>query len=214
MPRLRYVLVPLIAGAAAALAACSAPASPPSTPSAPSASSDAGAAASPASVPPVSTTAARTLTFTTSAGPITVTLDPGAPRTIASMAALASKGYFHGTRCHRLTTQGIFVLQCGDPTGTGTGGPGYTIPDENLPSTSAGVYRAGTVAMANSGPDTNGSQFFIVYQDSPLPPSYTVWGTVTSGLPAVRKVAAAGVAGGGADGAPAIPVTITSVTVY
>lgn len=68
--------------------------------------------------------------------------------------------------------------------------------------------------MANSGPDTNGSQFFIVYQDSPLPPSYTVWGTVTSGLPAVRKVAAAGVAGGGADGAPAIPVTITSVTVY
>ena len=86
------------------------------------------------------------------------------------------------------------MLQCGDPTGTGTGGPGYQFQDENLTATAVtgGTYPAGTVAMANSGPDTNGSQFFLVYKDSQLPPSYTPFGTITGGLDVLQKIAAAG----------------------
>ena len=129
------------------------------------------------------------------------------------MKALAAKGYFNNTTCHRLTTSALYVLQCGDPTGTGTGGPGYTIPDENLPTDYPHTYTAGTVAMANSGPNTGGSQFFIVYKDSPLAPSYTPWGTVTSGMDTVEKIAAAGVKGGTGDGPPAVPVVIKSTTV-
>lgn len=153
------------------------------------------------------------LTLTTNEGDIQIAMDPAAPTTDASMAYLADQGYFDGTSCHRLTTAGIYVLQCGDPTGTGRGGPGYTIPDENLPAAAADNYPTGTVAMANSGPDTNGSQFFIVYQNTTLPPDYTVWGQVTSGLEVVQKVAAAGVEGGGTDGPPALPLTITSAEV-
>jgi len=111
------------------------------------------------SFPPVADGAS--LKLTTNQGDITIAMDPKAPVTDASMAYLAGKGFFNGTNCHRLTTQGIFVLQCGDPKGNGTGGPGYEIPDENLPANGANNYPAGTVAMANSGPDTNGSQFFI-----------------------------------------------------
>ncbi len=125
-------------------------------------------------------------------------------------------GYFDHTACHRVTTSGIYILQCGDPTGTGSGGPGYKLDDENLPTTSfksagsgAVIYPAGTVAMANSGANTNGSQFFIVYKDSPLAPSYSVIGTVAQGLDIVQKVAAAGVSGGGTDGSPAQPIVIT-----
>ncbi len=131
----------------------------------------------------------------------------------ARRAYLAAKGFFNGTNCHRLTTQGIFVLQCGDPKGNGTGGPGYEIPDENLPASGANNYPAGTVAMANSGPNTNGSQFFIVYKDTTLPPDYTVWGKVSSGMDVVDKVAAAGVQGGAMDGPPALPITIETATV-
>lgn len=109
-------------------------------------------------------------------GPITITLDRSkAPCTVNSFESLAKQGYFDGTACHRLSTQGIWILQCGDPTGTGRGGPGYTFNDE-LGHTRD--YPAGTVAMANSGPNTNGSQFFFVYQDTPLPPQYTVFGTI------------------------------------
>jgi peptidyl-prolyl cis-trans isomerase B (cyclophilin B) len=125
-------------------------------------------------------------------------------------------GYFDHTACHRVTTSGIFILQCGDPTGTGSGGPGYKLNDENLPTTSfksagsgAVIYPAGTVAMANSGANTNGSQFFIVYKDSPLAPNYSVIGTVAQGLDIVQKIAAAGVSGGGTDGSPAQPIVIT-----
>ena len=153
------------------------------------------------------------MTLNTNLGRIVIAMNPAAPITDASMASLANDGYFDGTSCHRLTTQGIYVLQCGDPTGTGRGGPGYQIPDENLPQTEPNNYPAGTVAMANSGPNTNGSQFFIVYADTSLPPAYTVWGEVTEGLGIVEQVAAAGVQSGGVDGTPAQPLTIESASV-
>jgi peptidyl-prolyl cis-trans isomerase B (cyclophilin B) len=104
----------------------------------------------------------------------------------------------------------LSVLQCGDPSGTGGGGPGYTYADETQPDM---VYPAGTLAMANAGPDTNGSQFFLVYEDSALPPDYTVFGTVTQGLDVLQGIAAKGISGGGTDGAPVEPVTISGVTV-
>lgn len=162
---------------------------------------------------PGSVASATAITFATNCGDIAVALDPSAPETVASMAFLAEQGYFDNTQCHRLTTDGIFVLQCGDPAGDGTGGPGYAVPDENLPADGDANYPAGTVAMANSGPGTAGSQFFIVYDDTTLPGDYTVWGTVTSGLDIVEQVAAAGVADGGSDGSPTQPVFIESATV-
>ena len=112
-----------------------------------------------------------------------------APCTTNSFSFLAEHGYYDLTHCHRLTLQGIFVLQCGDPTGTGSGGPGYQFDDENL---SGATYPAGTVAMANAGPNTNGSQFFICWKASPLPPLYTPFGKITSGMDALQKIAAAG----------------------
>jgi peptidyl-prolyl cis-trans isomerase B (cyclophilin B) len=149
--------------------------------------------------------------MTLNGSPITLTLDRElAPCTVNSFTSLADQGYFDDTPCHRLTTAGIFVLQCGDPTGTGTGGPGYSFADE---LSGQETYPAGTLAMANAGPNTNGSQFFIVFADTELPPSYAVFGTVSAdGLTVVKNIAAAGVAGGGGDGPPATPVTITEVT--
>ncbi|MBB3157499.1 peptidyl-prolyl cis-trans isomerase B (cyclophilin B) [Microbacterium proteolyticum] len=148
----------------------------------------------------------------TSAGDIPVTLDgERTPCTVESFVSLAQQQYFSNTECHRLTTSGIYVLQCGDPTGTGRGGPGYRFDDE-LDGTE--TYPAGTVAMANAGPGTNGSQFFLVYDDTKLDPNYTVFGTMSpEGLAVVQSIAAAGTAGGAPDGAPANPVTITGVTV-
>jgi len=154
------------------------------------------------------------ITFTTNQGEIVIeTLPALAPLTVNALAALAQKNYFDNTICHRLTTEGIFVLQCGDPTGTGTGGPGFNIPDENLPEPIENNYPAGTVAMANAGPGTSGSQFFLVYQDTTLGPDYTIWGTITSGLEIVQTIASAGVIDGGPDGAPATGVTIESTKV-
>ncbi|MEU6218034.1 peptidylprolyl isomerase [Streptomyces sp. NPDC047022] len=119
-----------------------------------------------------------------------------APHTVNSFDFLAGQGFFDHTKCHRLTDQGIYVLQCGDPKGTGMGGPGYTIPDENLKDKSlkGNVYPAGTVAMANIGkPHTGGSQFFLVYQDSQLPPMYTPFGTISDdGMKVLKKIAAQG----------------------
>lgn len=134
------------------------------------------------------------------------------PCTLESFRWLAAKGYFTAAPCHRLTTDGIFVLQCGDPTGSGSGGPGYTIPDENL---AGAAYPAGSIAMANTGqPGSGGSQFFLNYKaTSGLGPTYTPWGTITSGLDVLTTVAAAGTKDGGPDGAPKTPVTITSFTV-
>ena len=162
---------------------------------------------------PDATTTATELTLSTNCGDIVIALNPKAPTTIASEAFLAGKGFYDATSCHRLTTSGIFVLQCGDPAGNGTGGPGYSIPDENLPADGAANYPAGTVAMANAGPGTGGSQFFLVYDDTTLPGDYTVWGTVTSGLDIVKEVASVGTQDGGADGSPRQPVFIESATV-
>lgn len=156
---------------------------------------------------------AYTMTLATNCGDIVIdTLPTEAPATVASMAFLTEEGYFDLTACHRLTTAGIFVLQCGDPAGNGTGGPGYSIPDENLPPEGADNYPAGTVAMANAGPGTGGSQFFIVYENTTLPSGYTIWGTVAKGLDVVRGIAAAGVEGGGTDGPPAQRVVIEKAT--
>jgi peptidyl-prolyl cis-trans isomerase B (cyclophilin B) len=116
-------------------------------------------------------------------------LTAAAPCTTYSFRFLAQRGYFDGTHCHRLTTQGIFVLQCGDPTGTGSGGPGYSFNDENL---TGATYPAGTVAMANAGPNTNGSQFFIVWKDTKLSPAYTPFGKVVGGMGVLQRIAAAG----------------------
>ena len=154
------------------------------------------------------------ITFSTNQGEIVIETTPAlAPLTVNAIAALAQKNYFDNTICHRLTTEGIFVLQCGDPTGTGTGGPGFNIPDENLPEAVENNYPAGTVAMANAGPGTSGSQFFLVYQDTTLGPDYTIWGSITSGLDILQTIASAGVVDGGADGAPLTGVTIESTKV-
>ena len=154
------------------------------------------------------------ITFNTNQGEIVIETVPAlAPLTVNAIAALAQKNYFDNTICHRLTTEGIFVLQCGDPTGTGTGGPGFNIPDENLPQPTENNYPAGTVAMANAGPGTSGSQFFLVYQDTSLGPDYTIWGSITSGLDILQTIASAGVVDGGADGAPLTGVTIESTKV-
>ncbi|MFE6411778.1 peptidylprolyl isomerase [Streptomyces sp. NPDC057837] len=144
-----------------------------------------------------------TMTMDTTCGKIDIALKASAaPHTVNSFKFLADKGYFDHSKCHRLTDQGIYVLQCGDPQGTGMGGPGYTIPDENLKDKSlkGGVYPAGTVAMANQynpqtkqGRDSGGSQFFLVYQDSQLPPDYTPFGTVSeAGMKVLQKIAKAG----------------------
>ncbi|WP_431945982.1 peptidylprolyl isomerase [Actinacidiphila sp. bgisy167] len=166
----------------------------------------------------VDTAAKYTLSLQTTCGDIALDLDAkDAPHTVNSFVFLAGKGFFDHTKCHRLTTSGIYVLQCGDPTGQGTGGPGYTIPDENLKAKeiAGGTYPAGTVAMANTGqPHTGGSQFFLVYKDSPLPPSYTPFGTISAaGMKVLDKIAAAGEATGGGDGAPNATVVINKATV-
>ncbi|MEO7234705.1 MAG: peptidylprolyl isomerase [Lapillicoccus sp.] len=150
------------------------------------------------------------VTISTTVGDLEATLGRDAtPCTVNSFLSLADQGYFDDTKCHRMTTSGIFVLQCGDPTGTGSGGPGYSFADE-LDGTE--TYGPGTLAMANAGPDTNGSQFFIVYADSPLPPSYAVFGHVDDAAVAtVEGVAKKGVSGGQGDGAPNEDVTISSV---
>jgi len=162
----------------------------------------------------VLTTFPKKFTLITNCGNIVITtVGAKAPFTMTSIAALANGGYYDDSLCHRLTTQGLFVLQCGDPTATGRGGPQFTFPDENLPANTANNYPAGTVAMANSGPNTNGSQFFLVYANTTLAPSYTIWGTITSGLDIVKAIAKAGAAGGAPDGKPAKTIAIQKVLV-
>jgi peptidyl-prolyl cis-trans isomerase B (cyclophilin B) len=162
-------------------------------------------------------------TITTNDGAIGLELDNGkAPCTVNNFVSLAQQGFYDGTACHRLTTSSsLALLQCGDPTGDGDGGPGYRFPNEYPTNQyrladpalqSPVVYPRGTLAMANSGQGTNGSQFFVVYRDSELPPTYTVFGTVDeTGLAVVDRVAAGGVEDGGDDGPPAMGLTIASI---
>lgn len=197
------------------------------------------AAAKKVPVPPATPNykAAYTAAINTNLGTININLlNAKATCTVNSFVHLASAGYFNASQCHRVTTaNGLYVLQCGDPyakasdklacsqaaNSPGTGGPGYEFTSENLPTgaPSGGTvtYKAGTVAMANSGgSDTNGSQFFLVYKDSTLGPDYTPFGTITSGLDILQKVANAGTSctySGAGDGAPKEKVIINSVTV-
>jgi len=195
-------------GAASAAAAaepathCSYPASPP--------------AARKVGVPPAvpDSKAAYRATIVTNRGDVVIDLlNAKATCTVNSFVYLAGKKYFSNTRCHRLTTSGIYVLQCGDPTGTGNGGPGYKFADENL---SGAIYTAGTVAMANAGPGTNGSQFFLVYRASlALHPNYTPFGTGVKGLGIIQNVAKAGTdnANSPGDGHPREKVVIERVII-
>jgi peptidyl-prolyl cis-trans isomerase B (cyclophilin B) len=164
----------------------------------------------------------------TNQGDVPLVLDRAkAPCTVQSMEFLTNAKFFDGTKCHRLVTgEGLKVLQCGDPQGTGSGGPGFTIPDEKPTGLAQGqpgqdgtplsIYPRGTLAMANTGaPNSGGSQFFMVYGDSQLPPNYAVFGTIdAAGLTVLDKIAAGGVEGEGSqDGAPKIATTIDTAAV-
>lgn len=181
------------------------------------------------------TTGTDTMTITLNGGTVVGSLDVAkAPCTSASFLYLAGKKFFDGTTCNRVTTATTYLLQCGDPGTSGQGGPGYTFANENVPtapdtsgaspsdsasadSSGTVIYPRGTLAMAAPTADQNGSQFYIVYKDSPLPPQYTVFGTVTSGLDVIEKIAAAGAVDGAGkaatDGTPKNPVKITTLTV-
>jgi peptidyl-prolyl cis-trans isomerase B (cyclophilin B) len=163
------------------------------------------------------------VSMATNQGNIGLQLDNAkSPCTVNSFASLAQQGFFKDTPCHRLTTSdGLAVLQCGDPTGQGSGGPGYQFvneyptdqfqPDDPKLQQPV-VYPRGTLAMANAGPGTNGSQFFLVYKDSQLPPNYTVFGTIDqTGLATLDKIAAAGTADGSQDGKPKNDVQVKSI---
>ena len=156
----------------------------------------------------------KQLILRTNCGTIEIALDPKAPFTVTQIAALARAGYYNKTLCHREAVSGFYMLQCGDPTAQGSGDPGFSYPDENLPIGKALTYPAGTVAMANSGPNTNGSQFFLVFGDSPtLGPSYTIWGKITKGLDVLKFIASKGVDNPSGIGAPKIKVAIESAIV-
>jgi peptidyl-prolyl cis-trans isomerase B (cyclophilin B) len=170
--------------------------------------------------------ASYTATLRTSQGDIVIKLRAAqAPCTVNSFVHLAEANFWSGSQCHRISADGgLYMLQCGDPTAkasetltcdgsAGSGGPGYQFADENL---AGATYPAGTVAMANAGPDTNGSQFFLVFQDTSLPPSYTPFGTITAGLDVLKKVAQAGTTctfAGAGGGVPKDKVAITAVTI-
>ena len=174
---------------------------------------DVGTPPDPASTPASGTVG---LLMSTDQGDIPLTLDRAkAPCAAASFAYLASVQFFDGSPCHREVNQPTFgVLQCGDPTGSGSGGPSYKFAEEVTPET---TYPRGTIAMANSGtPGSTGSQFFLCFVDTQLPPEYTVVGTIDeAGLQVLETVAAGGIEGVGpqGDGAPATPVQIESMTV-
>ncbi|MEV0568900.1 peptidylprolyl isomerase [Dactylosporangium sp. NPDC050588] len=169
----------------------------------------------------------KTMTIALGQGTVTTKLDPSkAPCTVESFTYLAGKKFFDNTTCHRMLNDSL--LQCGDPSATGSGGPAYRFPDENnpppapAPSASAAdpsapadtnvLYPAGTVAMANSGVDTNGSQFFLVFKDIKLPPNYTVFGTIVGGMDVLTKIGEGGSEPAN-DGKPKTEAKISSLTV-
>jgi len=234
----RLLLLSCPAAVALSLAGCNlSPSSAPSSAPAPSASSaappratsaagtvsceytPADEAAKPVEPPPttdVPATGTVTYTLALTGGDVTITMDRrAAPCTVNSFASLADQGYFDGTRCHRLADSGIFVLQCGDPTGTGSGGPGYAFAGE---TTGSETYTQGVVAMANAGPGTNGSQFFLVWADSTgldRRPNYTIFGKMdAASRDVVAQMAGEGQDGSNPDGTgrPNNPAEITQVT--
>ena len=170
-------------------------------------------------VPAKATAAGKTFVATvkTTCGDMTFELDGAkAPQTVASFINLAKTGFWAPSPCHRVTTQGIYVLQCGDPTGTGQGGPGYTFGIENAPKD--GTYATGVLAMARTqDPNSNGGQFFITYKETQLPTDgggYTIFGKVTKGLDIVDKIAAnKALPPSPTDGTPVSPISILSVSV-
>lgn len=224
-PAAALVLLPVLAACGSGSSSTTAQDSGSSASSSPSSSgttcnypADTQSATRKVNLPPATPDVSGTVdvTMKTSIGTLEASLDADkTPCTVNSFVSLAKQGFFDKTPCHRLTTAatGIFVLQCGDPSGTGTGGPGYTIPDE---LSGKETYGPGTLAMANTGqPNSGGSQFFIVYKNTPLPPNYTVFGQVSpAGVKAVQKVAAQGTdnAYGQGDGHPKVPVTLQQVT--
>ncbi len=175
-----------------------------------------GEAARPVDLPPSTSTVSGevAVTIATTIGDLNVTMDADAtPCTVNSFVSLAEQGFYDDTPCPRISDSGIFILQCGDPTGTTGGGPGYSYADE---LTGEEKYPAGTLAMANAGPNTNGSQFFVVYDESPLGPDYTVFGSLDqASIDLVADAAADGNDGSNpaGGGAPNTPIDITKVTV-
>jgi peptidyl-prolyl cis-trans isomerase B (cyclophilin B) len=161
----------------------------------------------------------QTMTVTTNRGVVKVEVETGkAPCAAASFTYLAGKKFFDNSKCHRMVTTGIYVLQCGDPSGTGLGGPTYRYNEENLPTDRRPAYPEGTVAIAKTtNPGTSGSQFFFVYQDTDLPADYTILGKVTEGLDLIKAVAKDGVTPADpsqpGDGAPKDEVLIKSMTI-
>ncbi|WIM69859.1 peptidylprolyl isomerase [Corynebacterium suedekumii] len=184
---------------------------------------EAGEASRDAGTPPtenIPTTGTLNVTLATNQGEIGMELDrTTAPCTVNAIEHLVDNGYYDDTVCHRLTTSGIFVLQCGDPSGAGSGGPGFQFaneyPTDELEgeATSPVIYPRGSIAMANAGADTNGSQFFLNYEDSPLAPNYTYFGQISEeGLATLDGIAETGVEGGAGDGAPAEEVRIETAS--
>jgi len=170
-------------------------------------------------VPDIALAESRVWTGSMNVGEATLELEldgVNAPQAVANFVSLSQSGFYEGVSCHRLVTDGIYVLQCGDPDGTGGGGPGYTFgPIENAPADDS--YVTGSLAMARVGGDGNsmGSQFFIVYQDSRIPSDdvggYTIFGKITSGLDGLEPVISAGVEGGATDGPPALETLLSAI---
>ena len=186
----------------------------------PSASPSASSSANAAGVPAASLAENRAWTGTIDINgkALSVNLDgKSAPQAVANFITLVKKGFYKNVTCHRLTTAGIFVLQCGDPKGDGTGGPGYSFgPIENAPADN--IYKTGVLAMARQGGNASsmGSQFFIVYKDSPIPADaaggYTVFGEITKGLDSLKPIIDGGVSGGGTDGKPAVETKLGAIS--
>lgn len=170
-------------------------------------------------VPDIALAESRVWTGSMNVGEATLELEldgVNAPQAVANFVSLSQSGFYEGVSCHRLVTDGIYVLQCGDPDGTGGGGPGYNFgPIENAPADDA--YVTGSLAMARVGGNGNsmGSQFFIVYQDSRIPSDdaggYTIFGKITSGLDGLKPIISAGVEGGATDGPPALETFLSSI---
>jgi peptidyl-prolyl cis-trans isomerase B (cyclophilin B) len=159
--------------------------------------------------------APRLITISTNCGTIAIrTYFREAPLTVTALTTLINSGYYTRTQCHRLSTKGINWVQCGDPTATGLGDPGFSYKDENLPEVEENNYPRGTVAMSNFGrPDTNGSQFLLFYEDTTLrSPNYTIWGEIISGIEIIEHIAAGGVKGGNSEGVPVRTLVIERIT--